>query len=134
MNSPPPKDQLTYRIIGLLYQVQNQLGHLHQEKHYQRAIAKILEREKLAFEQEKPVDIAFDNHKIGHYRLDFIINNQLILETKTTNINIVKYHHQVLSYMNQLQIRIGLLANFRKPKLQIKRLILPDRYFKNLSA
>ena len=61
-------------------------------------------------------------------RLDFVIESRLILEVKTTDIKLEKYHHQILSYMNQLQIAVGLLANFRQPRLQIKRLILPDKY------
>ncbi len=127
-----PEEHLTYKIIGILYEVHNKLGNLLQEKYYQRGISQTLSREKIDFEQEKPVDIKLDNTKIGQYKLDFVIQNKIVLETKTTNISLNIYHHQILSYMNQLQIRIGLLANFRNPKLQLKRLILPDKYLTSI--
>ena len=130
-NTPLVEEKLTYQIIGILYEIHNKLGHLLQEKYYQRAISQSLTREKLNFEQEKSVNIMLDNQKIGQYKIDFLINNQLILETKTINIGLQKYHHQILSYMNQLQIRIGLLVNFRQPKLQIKRLLLSAKYLHN---
>ena len=127
-----PEEHLTYKIIGILYEVHNKLGNLLQEKYYPRGISQTLSREKIDFEQEKPVDIKLDNTKIGQYKLDFVIQNKIVLETKTTNISLNIYHHQILSYMNQLQIRIGLLANFRNPKLQLKRLILPDKYLTSI--
>jgi len=126
------EEEFTYRIIGILFKVHNALGHLHQEKHYQRAIACELKSEGIRFEQEKQVEILFNGEKIGYYQLDFLLENKLVLETKTINVMMKKYHHQILSYMNQLQIKLGLLVNFRLPKLQVKRLYLPDRYEKSV--
>ncbi|OGY18342.1 MAG: hypothetical protein A2900_04365 [Candidatus Chisholmbacteria bacterium RIFCSPLOWO2_01_FULL_50_28] len=122
------EQKLTHQIIGIAFEAQNKLGNLLQEKYYQRAIARLLTRERIKFNQEKPVNILLDGQKIGHYKVDFVIEDKVILEIKTTDIALSTYHHQILSYMNQLQVRVGLLANFRQPKLQIKRLILPNKY------
>lgn len=127
-NDEYPHKELTYQIIGLMYEIHNKLGYLHQEKHYQRALAFLLKRENVSYEKECPVTIAIDGQKVGHYKIDFVIENKVILETKTTNVNLKKYHHQILSYMRELQIKVGLLVNFRQPHLKVKRLILPQRY------
>jgi len=120
--------ELSYKVVGILMDIHRQLGNRYQEKYYQRAIARLLTRERIKFNQEKPVNILLDGQKIGHYKVDFVIEDKVILEIKTTDIALSTYHHQILSYMNQLQVRVGLLANFRQPKLQIKRLILPNKY------
>lgn len=123
-----PYSELTYQVIGLMYETHNKLGHLHQEKHYQRALDLLLKRAKLNYEKEYPVAISIDGQKVGYYKLDFVIEKKVVLETKTTLVSLKQYHHQILSYMRELQIQVGLLANFRKPLLEIKRLILPQRY------
>ena len=122
------EQKLTHQKIGIVFEAQNKLGNLLQEKYYQRAIARLLTRERIKFNQEKPVNILLDGQKIGHYKVDFVIEDRVILEIKTTDIALSTYHHQILSYMKQLQVRVGLLANFRQPKLQIKRLLLPNKY------
>jgi len=120
--------QLTYKIIGALYKVHNKLGPLYQEKYYQRAIEKELKKQGIKFKREFPIDITYENNKIGKYRVDFIIEEKLVLEIKTLNRIHPKYINQVLAYMNQLKLQIGLIANFKKDKLWIKRLLLPDKY------
>ena len=122
------EQKLTHQIISIVFEAQNKLGNLLQEKYYQRAIARLLTRERIKFNQEKQVNILLDGEKIGHYKVDFVIEDRVILEIKTTDIALSTYHHQILSYMKQLQVRVGLLANFRQPKLQIKRLLLPNKY------
>lgn len=121
---------LSYRVIGLIYEVHNKLGHLLQEKYYQRALATLLGINNIPFEREKQVKITINNVLIGYYKLDFVVDSQLILELKVTDIHLQKYHNQVLNYMNQLQITQALLINFRSPSVQLKRLILPEKYWK----
>lgn len=122
--------ELTYKIIGILYKVHNKLGPTYKEKHYQRAVEEELREAGIPFEKEKPVTIGYDNKKVGKYFLDFFINGRVVLEIKAINRLHPKYFDQVLSYMNTLQARIGLIANFKKDRLELKRLILPDRYLK----
>lgn len=122
---------LTYKIIGILYKVHNKLGPTYQEKHYQRAVEKELREAKISFEKEKPVSIGYDNKRVGKYLLDFFIDNKIVLEIKAINRLHPKYFDQVLSYMNSLQVRVGLIANFKKDKLQIRRLLLPEKYIKS---
>lgn len=122
---------LTYKIIGILYKIHNKLGPTYQEKHYQRAVERELREAGISFEKERPVSIGYDNKRVGKYLLDFFIDSRIVLEIKAINRLHPKYFDQVLSYMNTLQARVGLIANFKKDKLQIKRLLLPKKYLKS---
>ena len=51
-----------------------------QEKVYQKAVEKLLIREKLSYKKELPVDLLFEGDKIGKYYLDFLIENRVVLE------------------------------------------------------
>lgn len=120
--------ELTYKIIGVLYKVHNKLGNTHQEKHYQKAINNEFISQRINFKREFPVNIEYEFNKIGEYKIDFIVEDKLVLEIKHTFKIEKKFLDQILRYMNQLQIKVGLIANFKTDKVQIKRLILPDKY------
>lgn len=122
--------ELSYQIAGILFKVYNKLGPLYQEKYYQRAIEKELRTEKISFEREKTVPIEYEASNIGHYAVDFLIDNRIVLEVKTLKYLHPKYISQLLGYLNSLQVQLGIIANFQKDKLELKRLILPDRYLK----
>ena len=124
------EEKLTYQVIGVLYKVHNKLGPIYQEIYYQRAVEKELQQQGFEFHREYPVNIEYINEKIGEYKIDFLIGGKLVLETKAINKIHPKYIDQVLSYMNQLQVKVGLIANFKSDKLWIKRLLLPDKYVK----
>lgn len=120
--------QLSYELMSVLFKVHNVLGNRLQEKYYQRAIAEELSRRKLNFEKEKVVAIRFENKKIGQYSLDFVVEKKVILETKAIPLLNKKGHDQLLSYMKELRIRLGIIANFRTPRLTYRRLILSPKY------
>ncbi len=122
--------KLTYKVLGVLFSVHNQLGNSYQEKYYQRATAIALSKEKIKFKKERKVDVLFQDKKIGHHSLDFLIEEKIVLEIKTIPKLRKKDINQALSYMNYLQKQVGLLANFRPEQLEYKRLILPKKYIK----
>ncbi len=116
--------KLSYRIIGLLHnKVHNELGWAYKEKYYQRAIENELKNQKINFKRELPVDIYYDQSPIGKYYVDFLIDEKIVLETKTVP-DINKSHvKQVLAYLNSLKKKLGIIANFRARSLTFKRVI-----------
>lgn len=74
--------ELTYRVIGLLYEVHNELGPVHKENVYREAVAIELKSQKIHFEKEKVIDVNYKGEKIGVYRPDFVIEDKVILELK----------------------------------------------------
>lgn len=117
--------ELSYRVMGVLFKVHRALGNQQQEKHYQRAIELGLREEKIQFEREKMIQISFANQSVGRYYLDFLIDGKLVLEVKAVPFFKDEYMGQILSYLDTVQVKLGIIANFRTPRLTYKRLINP---------
>ena len=62
---------LSYEIVGVLFQVFNELGYGYQEKYYENAISKLLDKKLINYKRQIKCDLKFDNEKIGIYYLDF---------------------------------------------------------------
>lgn len=114
---------LSYKIIGALFAVYNELGPTLLEKHYQRAIAEEFRKRKIKFKQEFPVILMYKNKPIGKYFLDFIIEDKIILETKAQKSYNPKFFKQVLAYLKQTNLALAILVNFRRPSLEYQRII-----------
>lgn len=122
--------ELSYKIIGILFKIHNKLGPLYQEKYYQRAIEQELKEAKIPYKRESKVEIGYDDKRLGKYFVDFVINNRIALEVKAVKYLHPKYINQVLAYLNAFQLRLGIIANFKKKGLEYKRIVLPDKYLK----
>ena len=116
---------LTFKIIGALFKVHNLLGNSLDEKYYQRALAKEFEILGLDFKQEQSIRIEYEGVDIGTRYLDFVIDEKVILETKTIPQISNKSMTQLISYLKSTGLRIGLLANFRTEMLTYRRVVNP---------
>jgi GxxExxY protein len=121
-------DPLTYQIIGICFSIHNNLGSSYKEIYYQRAFEKELKHLKIKFEREKEFILKYKGDIIGKHFIDFLIEDSLVIEFKTVPFITDKASNQVLSYLKSIQKRLGLLINFRANKVQIKRIVLPDKF------
>jgi len=117
--------ELSYRIVGLLFEVQNRLGGNFEEKYYQRAVERLLILNKLAFNKELKADISFEGDRIGKYFLDFLVEDKIILELKAVPRLLPIHFRQVRSYLKVKNLELGILANFRGDKLSYRRILNP---------
>lgn len=117
--------ELSYRIMGILFNVQNQLGGEYQEKYYQRAVSKALRNEGIFFKEQIPVDLEYKNEKIGKYILDFLIENKIVLEIKAVPDFKPIFFRQIRSYLKAKNLELGILANFHGDRLTYKRILCP---------
>ena len=115
--------ELSFKIVGILFNVHKELGGKYQEKYYQRAVEKALLTEKIPFKKELSVDLSFRGEKIGKYFLDFLIDNKVILELKATPFLHPDDFRQVLAYLKAKGLKLGILANFRGRKLVYRRIL-----------
>lgn len=115
--------ELSYKIVGILFEVHKKLGNQFEEKYYQRAIEKLLVKNKLHFTKELRVDITFENDKIGKYFLDFLIEGKIILELKTVPMFLPIRFRQIRSYLKVKNLELGILANFRPTSLVYRRIL-----------
>ncbi|MDP8299591.1 MAG: GxxExxY protein [Candidatus Tantalella remota] len=116
-------EDLTYKIIGALYEVHKELGSVHKEVIYHKALAIEFSNRDIAFEEEKGIKVQYKGKKIGLYRPDFIIDDKVILEIKATPSITKAMQDQVYYYVRGTKYKLVLLANFGTSKVGIKRLI-----------
>lgn len=74
--------ELSFKIVGILFETYNQLGFGRHEKHYQRAIAKLFKDNNIKFTEQTYFPIKINEEKIGNYYLDFLVENKIVLEIK----------------------------------------------------
>jgi len=117
-------EEVTNKIIGCAIEVHKQLGSGLGERFYQRALLMELDKKGLSVETEKEIKIYYDGKKIGVHRLDLVVNNTVLVELKAARELDAIHQAQVLSYLKASGLKIGLLLNFAKPVLEIKRLVL----------
>jgi len=101
---------LTYKIIGCLYEVHRELGSIHKEKIYHKAITIELKNRNIRFEEEKPLSVKYKGKKIGVYKPDFIIEDKVILEIKVVPIITKAIFDQIFYYIKNTDYKLALLA------------------------
>ena len=114
---------LTYKVIGALYEVHKELGAVHKEIIYHKALAIELKNKNITFTEEKNIDVKYKGKRIGFYRPDFIIEDKVILEIKAALAITKAMQDQVYYYVKGTKYRLVLLVNFGTTKVGIKRLI-----------
>lgn len=114
---------ITERIIGCAMKVHNILGNGFQEVIYQRALAIELEKAKLLFTRELEIPIYYDEVEIGTRRVDFLIDEKIMVELKAIAVLDKVHLAQTLNYLEAYKLEIGLLINFGSTRLEFKRLI-----------
>lgn len=115
--------ELSYKVMGAIFKVHNELGPAYQEKYYQRALEKEFIQEKIQFDKEKLVNLCYQGDTIGKYYIDFVIEEKIALETKTIDFFRKKDIRQVLAYLSATNLKLAILVNFNCPKIQYKRIV-----------
>jgi GxxExxY protein len=114
-------EDLTRRIIAAAMKVHSTLGNGFQEVIYQRALEIEFPYHNLAFEREKEMSIFYRGHEIGTRRVDFFVENLIMVELKAV-IQLEDVHlAQAMNYLEAYKMEIGLLINFGAKSLQFKR-------------
>jgi len=115
------KDDLTYRIIGCAMKVHSVLGPGFQEIIYQRAMAIEMRKQGLSYAQEMSMQIHYDDIQIGTRRVDFFVEDRIMLELKA-RANLDDNHlNQAMNYCQAYKLPVGLLINFGSKSLEYKR-------------
>lgn len=115
--------ELSYQIVGLLYDVHNKIGGGHKEKYIQRAIEILLKKNKIAYQKELLCPLIFEGKTIGKYFLDFLIENKIVLEIKVGERFSKESIDQVFSYLKVNNLKLGILAQFTKEKVRFRRIL-----------
>lgn len=113
--------ELTYKIIGCAMEVHKHLGNGFQEVVYQRALAIEMKMQGIEFCREHEMKLSYKGYTIGTRRVDFFVENLIMVEIKAL-INLEDVHlAQAMNYVEAYKLEIGLLINFGSKSLQHKR-------------
>ncbi|RYY63449.1 MAG: GxxExxY protein [Chitinophagaceae bacterium] len=113
---------ITEKIIGASMRVHSFLGNGFQEVIYQRALEIELQESDLKFKREFSMPIYYKGKSIGERRVDFFVENKIMVELKAI-IQLENVHFaQAKNYLEAYNIQVGLLINFGSISLQFKRL------------
>lgn len=124
MNANRPRlNELSKEIIKCAFKVHNTLGCGFLEKVYENALVVELKEANLKVEQQKPIKVNYKDEVVGDYIADVLVENEIILEIKAVKAIDVIHKAQLLNYLKAIGIKLGLILNFAKLKLEIKRLV-----------
>lgn len=115
--------ELSYKVIGLAMRVHSGLGHGFLEKVYERALMVLLRRGNIAAVQQAPIIVSFEGEVVGDYYADVLVENKIILEIKSTEKIIDAHRAQALHYLKATGLRLAIILNFGKEKLEYERMI-----------
>lgn len=116
-------NRLTEKIIGLAIKIHKKLGPGFAEKIYEKALVHELKYADITFSNQIGIEIQYDSIKLGRQRIDFIIENEVIIELKSVSKIIKIFEGQLISYLKATDKRVGLILNFGRKKLEIRRLV-----------
>lgn len=114
-------EELTHKIIGCAMKVHTVLGSGFQEVIYQRALAIEMEKQGLGFGREIEMTIFYDDMDIGTRRVDFFVEEVIMLELKAVARLDDLHLAQAANYLEAYNLPVGLLINFGSKSMEFKR-------------
>ena len=115
--------ELSYKVVGMAMQVHRKLGYGFLEKVYENALMILLRREAIRARQQFPVRVYFEGEDVGFYRADIVVDGKIVIEVKAAEGLIDAHRAQTLNYLRATDLRLAILLNFGREKLQYQRLV-----------
>ena len=121
-----PLKETTQRIISCAIEVHSILGPGLLESVYEEALAQEFTLRGITYEKQKEIGLKYKGKEVGKHRIDYLIENEVIVELKAVETMNKIYEAQILTYLRAMDKRVGLLINFNVERLKdgIKRLII----------
>lgn len=116
---------VTDKIIGIFYDVYNELGYGFLESVYEESLVIALRQAGLIVNRQVPVPVWFRNQKVGEFRADVTVENCVLLELKCAKALDASHEAQILHYLKSTDIEVGLSLNFGL-KPQFRRLLFDN--------
>lgn len=118
-------NELSYEVRGAIFEVHNELGPGLLESIYEAALVQELKNRNLKVETQKSLPVIFKGRELDvKFRLDLLIEDQLIVEVKSVESLLDVHKKQLLTYLKLTNKKLGLLVNFNSDSLRSKRDII----------
>ena len=116
-------NSITEKIIGAAFAVSNTLGSGFLEKVYENAMFLEILKSNLSVLKQYPLHVYYEYQIVGEYFADLIVEDQVIVEIKAIRELNEIHQAQLMNYLAACNKRCGLLINFGKPRIEIKRIL-----------
>jgi GxxExxY protein len=114
---------LTGKIIRSSMNVHSTIGNGFQEKIYQKCLAIELNECGILFKSELPVPLFYKEELVGYRRVDFLVEDKVLVEIKATSKIEDVHFAQIINYLNVYKLEVGLLINFGEKSLRFRRFV-----------
>jgi GxxExxY protein len=126
--------ELTELLIGIYFEVYNELGYGFLESIYEKAFVSLLTERKIAFQQQCLLEVTFRGKVLGEFKADLIIERAVIVELKAVQKLELPHEKQLLNYLKATTLEVGLLFNFG-PTSEFRRLVFEnERKLRRMAA
>lgn len=116
MNENYKHSHLTEKILKAYYNVYDKLGYGFREKVYENAMMIELRKLGLECEKQKPIDVYYDEQKVGEYFANIIVEDKVIIELKADESLRHEHESKLVNYLKATEIEAGVLLNFGKDR------------------
>jgi GxxExxY protein len=114
---------ISNRVIGCALKVHRCLGPGFLEAVYENSLAMEMAESGIDFQTQVAIPVHYNERLAGRYFADFIVDDLLLLEIKSSSCLLAAHSNQLLHYLRATGLSVGLLLNFGASSLQIKRLV-----------
>jgi GxxExxY protein len=114
-------NEVSERVIGGAFRVINALGVGFLEKIYENALAHELRKDGLAVVQQRGIVVRYDGVVVGEYAVDLLVEGKVMVELKVARALTEVHAAQCINYLKATGLRVCLLINFARPRLEIRR-------------
>lgn len=115
--------ELSYKLNGILFKAHNELGRYASESQVSDRIEFRLKEEGIQYKREFVLQPMFEGERAGRHRVDFLVENKIVLELKCRRFLQKEDYEQVQRYLNTLNLALGILVNFREERINPKRVL-----------
>jgi GxxExxY protein len=118
------ESDLTEAVIGSAFEVANVLGAGFLEKVYERALIRELMFRGVGAKAQVSFPVCYKGQYVGEYVADLVVEDKVIVELKCVDRFAKEHLAQCINYLKASRLRVALLINFQKPKVEWKRVVL----------
>jgi|SRR3989344_907496 len=115
--------EISYKIGGVVFSAHNNLGQFCNEQQYGDFIENEFIKKSIKYEREKIVPLSFENEFRGRNKIDFLVEDNVVLEIKAKRIVTTEDYYQVKRYLVAFDKKLGILVNFRVKYVTPKRIL-----------
>ncbi|MBI2514764.1 GxxExxY protein [Candidatus Wolfebacteria bacterium] len=114
---------LSYKVVGIAFEVFNELGWGLPEKDYQKAMVKEFSNSGISFKEEYYIPLKYKASSISRYFADFVVDDKILLELKVVPRLGYVHTKQTLIYLRNAGIKLGILLYFTRDGVKYRRII-----------